>query len=764
MGIVELLKTLGVSDTDITRIVQFAQTQVVRSAIQTQDTPAAGGYNTAEVQKQLETLKDKGDLPSDSSILIQQKALDSVTNGLVAEMLTEMAQRILINSGIPPIQAGNIVNIESKIKLSRKQDKGDLDKLNQTEKLFAETVKYISKNIFVLDPTASMEDIENILATDEIQSIVNPESSVKLLDDFSRLTSRAITNKENDLSSGYIVDVDKGVYLTEGSKQSLFLETAGQVYADDPTYFFQKYAEDPEWRNGFLTYWPDIATTARLDELAKENPKYSLGLGDILQGIANDEAKFSWVGTILGPEAGSQYATTYPMSKDDYSIFRSRIPFQDYEDFLTKATSYSESFKAVEDILDKQFQVDSSYITESDKANLAQRFRNNAPNITFAQFAQNGGQVGNIVFGVDDFMETLYPDIVAKKEKENIINNQTGYKEAFNKFINPNNDNFNQVIKGLDAFNPGQAKILQQDFNEALSNVLRESPVGTDLDTATQKILETMGITPQGDLKPLPRYYGQLPGKFEEKVPATYITPEQDVQNKKPIQNVYKPTYSPSEIIGQQFGITPPTPSGDLLGSAPGLPAFLVVPEPVYTDQNILQIIANRYYDRPELVQFLQTQIPDIAQRFRLSQKPGALDQESFGDFEYYTDTITAGPGGFVQGIKDKETGEPNVIAPGTEINIQKSKVVNEFGEAIDDPISSSAAYSYFERDRPKTIADFIGSEAAGYESAFKQSPLFTKEQERLERESQIENERQRQERRKKLISQPVAIFGRRQR
>ena len=336
MGIVELLKTLGVSDTDITRIVQFAQTQVVRSAIETKDTSATGGYNTAAVQEQLKALQDKGDLPPDSSILIQQKALDSVTPKLVAEMLKEIAQRILINSGIPQIQAGNTVNIESKINLSRKQDKGDLDKLNQTEKLFAETVKYISKNIFVLDPTASMEDIENILATDEIQLIVNPESSVKLLDDFSRLTSRAITNKENDLSSGYIVDVDKGVYLTEGSKQSLFLEEAGKVYADDPTYFFQKYADDPEWRNGFLTYWPDIATTARLDELAKENPKYSLGLGDILQGVANDEANFSWVGTILGPEAGSRYATTYPMSKDDYSIFRSQIPFEDYQDFLLK--------------------------------------------------------------------------------------------------------------------------------------------------------------------------------------------------------------------------------------------------------------------------------------------------------------------------------------------------------------------------------------------------------------------------------------------
>ena len=197
-----------------------------------------------------------------------------------------------------------------------------------------------------------------------------------------------------------------------------------------------------------------------------------------------------------------------------------------------------------------------------------------------------------------------------------------------------------------------------------------------------------------------------------------------------------------------------------MLGSAPGLPAFLVVPEPVYTDQNILQIIANRYYDRPELVQFLQTQIPDIAQRFRLSQKPGALDQESFGDFEYYTDTITAGPGGFVQGIKDKETGEPNVIAPGTEINIQKSKVVNEFGEAIDDPISSSAAYSYFERDRPKTIADFVSSEAAQYESAFEQSPLFTQEQERLENERRYKDTQQKQ----RFISQPVTIFGRRRR
>ena len=115
MGIVELLKTLGVSDTDITRIVQFAQTQVVRSAIETKDTSATGGYNTAAVQEQLKALQDKGDLPPDSSILIQQKALDSVTPKLVAEMLKEIAQRILINSGIPQIQAGNTVNIESKI-------------------------------------------------------------------------------------------------------------------------------------------------------------------------------------------------------------------------------------------------------------------------------------------------------------------------------------------------------------------------------------------------------------------------------------------------------------------------------------------------------------------------------------------------------------------------------------------------------------------------------------------------------------------------
>ena len=705
MGIVELLKTLGVSDTDITRIVQFAQTQVVRSAIETKDTSAAGGYNTAAVQKQLQSLQDEGDLPPDSSILIQQKALDSVTNEL-AEMLTEMAKRILINSGIPPIQAGNIVNIESKIKLSRKQDKGDLDKLNQTEKLFAETVKYISKNIFVLDPTASMEDIENILATDEIQSIVNPESSVKLLDDFSQLTTALIENKENDLSSGYIVDVDQGVYLTEGSKQSLFLEEAGILFAKDPTYFFQKYADDSEWRNGFLKYWPNIDQTALADELAKEYPQYSLGVGDILQGIVNDEAKFSWVGTILGPQAGSRYATTYPMSKDEYAIFKSQIPFDDYADFLSKAGSYSESFKAVADILDKQFQVDSSYITESDKANLAQRFRNNAPNITFAQFAQNGGQVGNIVFGVDNFMESLYPDIVAKKDKENIINNQTGYQDAFNKFINPDNRNINQVIKGLDVFNPGQAKILQQDFNNAISNYLRNNATNPNVnaETARTKILETMGITPQGELKPLPTYFnnaivdpntnkvlGTEGDELEEstqeitdpqKFHPNYIPPStgsietnklQEVQAQQAIQNAFKSTYSPSETIGQQYAITPPSPPSSLLGGAPGLPGFFVVPEAVYSDQDVLQIIANRYYDRPELVQFLQTQIPDIAQEFRLSQKPGP---------EFY--------------------GEPKDLEPG-------------------DPgyTSSGARLSYFEAQKPKNIQDFISREASRYEESF---------------------------------------------
>ena len=747
MDTIELLKSLGVSDSDIANIISFVQTQVVKSAIKTKDSASSDSYNKNAAQQAIEQFQSAGELPADTSILIQEKALASVTPKLVAEMLTEMAQRILINSGVPPIQAGNLVNIESKIKLSKRQNKGDLDKLNQTEKLFGETVIYLSKTIFNSNPTANMESIETILATDEIQSLVIPKSPIELLDKFNEQTGNIIKNKQDNVIDGYLIDPNTSVYLTEGSKQGFFLEQAGILFAKDPTYFFEKYNNDPEWQRGFLRYWDNIDQTALADEINKTNPQFSLGIGDILQGVVNDETNFSWVGTILGPIAGEEYATTYPMSKDEYSIFRSQIPFQSYSDFVSKSGSYDQSFKAVEDILDKEFQVDSSYITESDKANLAQRFRTNAPNITFAQFAQNGGQVGNVVFGVDDFMESLYPDIVAKKDTENIISNKTGYQDAFNKFINPENRNINQTLKALDVAIPGQSKVLQEQFNNAISNYLRNNALSPDInaDIARAKILETMGVTPQGDLKPLPTYYfnsivdpntnkilGTEGDELEEstqekfdpqKFHPNYIPPStgsietnklQEIQAQQAIQNAFRSNRTPSETIAGQYGVLPPSAPSSLLGGAPGLPGFIVVPNPVYEDQDVLQIISNRYYDRPELVQFLSMQIPEIAQAFRLSQSAGNLLQDTFGTFEEGTVTRVAGQGVDGTGIEVDGT----KYAPGETFEI-KTSVPDEYGPGIDDPTSAAAAYSYFERDRPKSIQSFINREASKYESAF---------------------------------------------
>jgi len=323
--------------------------------------------------------------------------------------------------------------------------------------------------------------------------------------------------------------------------------------------------------------------------------------------------------------------------------------------------------------------------------------------------------------------------------------------------------------------------------------------------TAGQQVLATMGITPQGDLVAKPEYFGQrnMNTYTDPNTGKTYIGQEEilndqnedipynDYGDLETIANNYllQPLstttktgqlisgfpeiapLTPSQIIEQQFGAIPPMyVDPGLLGGAPGLPAFVVVPEPVYTDQDVLQVIANRYYDRPELVQFLQTQIPDIAQRFRLSQTPGALDQESFLSDPTGATLQVPDPYQVMQDapVIDEETGYQRRDAQGNLITesvptytvTPPTTFTGEFGEAIDDYTGSSAAYSYFERDRPKTIADFISNEAAQYESAFAQSPLFIQEQERLERERQVRDAQQRQQ----FVSQPVSIFGRRQR
>jgi len=83
-----------------------------------------------------------------------------------------------------------------------------------------------------------------------------------------------------------------------------------------------------------------------------------------------------------------------------------------------------------------------------------------------------------------------------------------------------------------------------------------------------------------------------------------------------------------------------------------------------------------------------------------------------------------------------------------------------EFGPGIDDPISSSTAYSYAEKARPKSMGDWLSTKASELEESFDQSRWAEIERKRLEDERFVEDAQAQ----RSFVSKPIAIFGRRRR
>ena len=388
--------------------------------------------------------------------------------------------------------------------------------------------------------------------------------------------------------------------------------------------------------------------------------------------------------------------------------------------------------------------------------------------------------------------------LINQKSNYDVITNETGYDAVVSKLL------------GLDGLNIGDPETGEKlEIKKHISEILIENlDVRMTVEEAGRQVLEKMGISPEGKLVPKLEYYTQqyvqkpytTPGttytdpitgetftetsegerleRITEEPPVTedelgasesYFHQSQifqplDIllQGRKRVQEEQKrfeeSVKDNQQTVAQQYGLIPPmNVDADLLGGAPGLPGFRVTPTPVYTDEDVATVLANRYADRPELLQFLAPQLTSIADAFRLSQQPGSLTQESFGDFEYFTDTVTAGPEGYIQGMID---GKPNVLAPGTKVDVERSRVVNEYGEAVDDYTSSRTMFEMFEADRPKSIQEYISREASRLEKGFESSALFEEEERRLEQERQTEDARQKRQ----FVSQPVSIFGRRRR
>jgi hypothetical protein len=304
-----------------------------------------------------------------------------------------------------------------------------------------------------------------------------------------------------------------------------------------------------------------------------------------------------------------------------------------------------------------------------------------------------------------------------------------------------------QTLLGINAFSP---KIVKDEVTaegkasdqlaELIKNLITSNPYsGLNIESAGQMVLQNYGLTPTGDLNLFPKIYL---GQLDENGNPVYETydPEKEYNESIKASEEARRSMTADQIIGGQLGLLPSAPPAGMIPSGlPGLPSFAnAIQAPVYSEQDMLSLLTNRYADRPEVVQFLKDQIPYLTDQFRQSQVIGALDQESF-----------------IRDVTDPETGEvtQEEYGPGA------PTIDPETGENIYD-ISSSTAYSYAEKARPKSMGDWLSTKASELEESFDQSRWAEIERKRLEDERFVEDAQAQ----RSFVSKPIAIFGRRRR
>ena len=691
---------------------------------------------------------------------------------------------------------------------------GDMSKISDENKLYYEAVSYVMNNMYPETAAMTVELDPSLLNAEALNLSSNygidPQGMPNFIDSLQTGLNLSITGATRNVASGYYINQDDAILLSENSRRREALLRMGEILnPNDPTMLIGKYGEDDNFRQNFNKYWPEINAEIELGEVDTENPSFIRGIGNVIEGIVNPTPANNqeWINTIIGSTERFPEATdTNPQTKREYQIFQANVNYDNFADFRQEIADSDKVIK----IIQKQLGFDKDKITPEALESLAIAFQQQAQQLTYPEFINlndpltaplNDLLFNNIVSSVP--IESL------KNQKINlgIIENETGYDAVVSKLLGLDNINIGDPETGekLEITAP-------DDFRKHISQILIDNlDVNMTVEQAGRQVLETMGISPEGKLVPKPEYFGEpreytdpetgrttiLGGteghRLERITEAPPITADkrelaenyflqsqifqpldillQEQKSDPRIQYGSADPLTNAQIIQQQYGAIPPMyvdPS--LLGGAPGLPAFVVVPDPVYTDEDVATVLANRYADRPELLKFLAPPFTSIAEAFRLSQRPGALTQESFLDDPTGATVQVPDPYQVMQDapVIDEETGYQRRDAQGNLITesvptytvTPPTTLTGEYGQAVDDYTSSRTMFEMFEADRPKSIQEFISREASRLEKGFESSALFEEEQKRLEQERQAEDARQKRQ----FVSQPVSIFGRRRR
>jgi hypothetical protein len=534
----------------------------------------------------------------------------------------------------------------------------------------------------------------------------------------------------------YWVHKNNTVYMTEGSRKKAFLLKLGSATGTDSDFLWNKYSDDYQFQKTFDAYWPIFEREIYGEESTKGEPNWNIGAAKLASAYVDGTAE--WIGTIIGPteKKPDPMTTLGPLTPEAYQTQTVGITDNEYQEFLVKNSDPTNALKIVKSILGAT----ANLITQERLEQLTYELSTGLGNLSLEDY-QNLVTTSDLLTGYNIGRNVLGPSVslpqikeyITEKESYDIADNDELLSETVNDLFSFTNWNGDKVgFDKLNIMDPESPSVpLTFNFTEQLkteiANLLKANPFeGLTAEEAGQKVLETMGVNPEGDLVDKPKVkLSEEAIKYAETTPTSYG----EVLGGIGIDAVDKETariaektikdYDVDKMLSAQYDDR--RPPG---GAAFGLPGFANVEEAMapVTNQEILNILKTDYADQPEFLKFLLPNIDYLKEQFLKTQTPSIEQQEASVDL------------------------------------FTKQQTMREF-----------------EKNRPKSIKQYLSGKLPGdLRNQFQFSDLGRQYSERIKQEQEAIDERNRLEKlqeernqeaiRRRELSSPVTIFGRRRR
>ena len=538
--------------------------------------------------------------------------------------------------------------------------------------------------------------------------------------------NNSIVTESTGLSSFY-VDKNNTVYMTERDRKKEFLLQAGTSLNGERFSLHDKYSDGGQFKKDFDRMWPTIEQEIFAEEGTKKisNQSWSAGAPKLIDAYRNGNAE--WLGTIVGPTRfkPTPVQTFGAVGPIQFRRATTGVSDTEYAEYRIKQQDPTQALKNVKSILGPQ----AANITNERLQILANTLAESMGLLTqedYGAYKTDSELVTNY-----NLSRGILQPLITKERIQQYAN------EKQTEDIIKDDDLLTQTANTLLGYgeitDPETGEPLIFNANEqlkvAIQNLLSNNPFeGLTAEDAGQKVLQTMGITPEGNLAEKPKVkLSDEAIKFAQENPNQYVETYGEILGGAPADfnaeeraatkyaTNYIKDYDVDEMLRAQYDDRRPP----MVPSVFGPPGFRVeeVPPPV-TDQEILKSLQASYSDQPEFLKFLLPNLDYLKEEFLKTQTPSIEQQEGSVDL------------------------------------FAKQQIMGQF-----------------EKERPKNIGEFLSEGLPGnLQNQFKFSDLGKQYEQRIKQEQEAIDERNKLEERnqeairRRELSSPVTIFGRRRR